>query len=539
MFDTASCALPLFTLFLPILFFVMNRYICVTCFLALTLFISACRVESKNEETETQDSEMEKLYDPSLKPFYHGVASGDPLQDRVVIWTRVTPEKKSTVSVHWEIAESEDFTALVKEGTVTTSASRDYTVKVDVTGLKPGTQYYYRFTALEKTSPVGRTKTLPEGMVDSLRFAVVSCSNWDAGYFNAYTCIARKEIDAVLHLGDYIYEYAAGRYGNEGLDRKHLPPHEIVTLQDYRTRYAQYHLDEGLRKLRQQHPFITIWDDHEVANNTYAEGAQNHQPDQEGDFEARRNAARQAYYEWIPIREDEKHYRSFDFGSLAELIMLDERLEARSKQLDSITDPALNSEARTMLGPEQLQWFRDRLLNSKATWKIIGNQVIFSDLDRSLINPKRPRNLDSWDGYPVEKRKIASHIARNKIKNVVFVTGDTHSSWAFQATVDLGHYDKPSGKVIVGLEFGTPSISSPNRNERVPDEKVLEEENNLMKANSHLKFVNQRDHGYVLLTVYPEKVKAEWFFVEKLLEPDDREWRAKVFEAEKNSFILR
>src|SRR5690606_15645783 len=189
-----------------------------------------------------------------------------------------------------------------------------FTVKVDVDGLTPGRQYYYVFHAFGATSPVGRTKTLPRESVDSLKFAVVSCSNWQHGYFNAYDRIAEKELDAVLHLGDYIYEYGVAAV--KVADRRHLPEHEIVTLSDYRTRYSQYHLDQGLRRMRQNSPLITIWDDHDVANNTFAEGAQNHQPE-EGDFASRKAAARQAYYEWIPIRESAKHYRTFSFGGLA------------------------------------------------------------------------------------------------------------------------------------------------------------------------------------------------------------------------------
>src|SRR5687768_9775595 len=256
------------------------------CFcLASIILLAGCQL-AKDPGTSIKLSEtVSSLYDEERKPFYHGVASGDPLTDRVIIWTRVTPEDSlSSVEVSWEIATNDQFDPVLKKGTVKTSPARDYTVKVDVDGLNPNTYYYYRFNAFKKMSPTGRTKTLPQGSVDSLKFAVVSCSNWQHGYFNAYDRIAEKQVDAVLHLGDYIYEYGIDNAKN--VDRRHIPEHEILTLADYRTRYSQYHLDAGLRKMRQQHPIITIWDDHEVANNTFAEGAQNHQP-QEGDFAAR------------------------------------------------------------------------------------------------------------------------------------------------------------------------------------------------------------------------------------------------------------
>jgi alkaline phosphatase D len=234
------------------------------CFSIALIFIAAC---SSKKTSEKKFSEaVAPLYDSALKPFYHGVASGDPLQDRVIIWTRITPEDSAaTIQVSWEISSDENFSSILKSDSTSTSASKDYTVKIDVDGLQPAHYYYYRFHALGKTSPTGRTKTLAADAMDSLRFAIVSCSNWEFGYFNPYSIIADKEVDAVIHLGDYIYEYATGVYGDTTIGRKNLPAHEIVSLSDYRTRYSQYHLDEGLRKLRMRHPLITIWDDHEVA----------------------------------------------------------------------------------------------------------------------------------------------------------------------------------------------------------------------------------------------------------------------------------
>ncbi len=296
-------------------------------YLLPVVFICSC---SSSEKHKPFTEAVSPLYEAARKPFYHGVASGDPLPDRVVIWTRVTPDDSlSRIVVKWEISESPDFSTLIQHDTLSTTPLKDYTVKVDVTGLQPGTFYYYRFHALNATSPAGRTKTAPVSMPDSLKFAVVSCSNWEWGYFNAYARIAEKELDAVIHLGDYIYEYGTGRYGDTTIGRINIPRHEIVNLKDYRTRHSLYRLDEGLRAMSAAHPLIAIWDDHEVANNSYTEGAENHQPEKEGDYATRKNAARQAYYEWLPIREGETHYRSFSFGELAHLIMLDERLEGR------------------------------------------------------------------------------------------------------------------------------------------------------------------------------------------------------------------
>lgn len=500
------------------------------------IFLGGCQLAKDQAVPNKLNETVSFLYVDEQKPFYHGVASGDPMTDRVIIWTRVTPDDSvPSIEVSWEISGNEEFDPVIKKETVSTSPSEDYTVKVDVQGLDPNTSYYYRFKAFEKTSPVGRTKTLPQGSVDSLRFAVVSCSNWQHGYFNAYDRIAGKDVDVVLHLGDYIYEYGVNNAKN--VDRRHLPEHEILTLADYRTRYSQYHLDEGLRKMRQQHPIITIWDDHEVANNTFAGGAQNHQPE-EGDFEERKAAARKAYYEWIPIRESDKHYRTFSFGTMAELIMLDERQEGKTRPAEGVDDPIYKEDDRSMLGVEQLDWFETQLKKRASTWTVIGNQVMFSDLDRSALYPNNPRNMDSWDGYPAEKQKVADIIQQNSLKNIIFLTGDTHASWAFEVVASpLKPVEKSYQPLAV--EFGTTSVSSSNSNESMPDDTVKMREQAYMKTNPHLKFVNQRDHGYLILTLYNQNAKAEWFFVGSILKPDTSETRAKALQVELNSNTLK
>ena len=274
----------------------------------------------------------EKSYALDQSPFYHGVASGDPLADKVIIWTRVTTQYHKTVSVQWEVSITEDFSKIDHSGIMSTDSTRDYTVKVDVSGLSPATKYYYRFISSGKTSPIGRTKTLPSVTPSLIVLGIVSCSNYEFGYFNAYHGLSDQELDAILHLGDYIYEYGPDKYGDKDFTRKHLPPSELFTLQDYRTRYAQYRLDEGLQRAHQTHPFILIWDDHEIANNAYKTGAQNHQ-EGEGDYAERKAMAKQAYYEWQPIRESQNQelYRKFSFGNLVDILMLDERFTGRSE----------------------------------------------------------------------------------------------------------------------------------------------------------------------------------------------------------------
>lgn len=500
--------------------------------------VTACGTGEKKPGMFVEETTA--LYDSALRPFYHGVASGDPLADRVIIWTRVTPEDSmKNIPVKWQVSTSADFSTIAREDTTSTSSSRDYTVKIDVDGLDAGATYYYRFEALGAWSPAGRTRTLPSGPSDSLKFAVVSCSNWEWGYFNPYEKIAaRNDVNAVLHLGDYIYEYGRGKYGDTTI-RKNLPPHEIITLQDYRTRHSSYRTDKGLRLMSAAHPLIAIWDDHEVANNSYTAGAQNHQADQEGDYIKRKEAARKAYYEWIPIRESAVHYRSFSYGSLADVIMLDERLEGRTKPVDSLTDPNLNSEDRTMLGTQQLQWLEQQLGSSTATWKVIGNQVMYSDIYLSKVYPNMPRNLDSWDGYPSEKNKLRDHIVGNQLKDLIFLTGDTHASWAIEVAFDVKKtYNAASSAGAFAVEFGTTSVSSANDDEYRDVETVKNMEAALLKDNPHIKYLNDRDHGYLLLTLFPDRARAEWYYMETVRKPDTNEYLARQFEVKRGTVKL-
>lgn len=281
---------------------------------------------------------IEDYFDSSLAPFYHGVASGDPLKDAVIIWTRVTTNA-TEVTVNWKVATDATMATIVKQGTVTTSDAKDYTVKIDVTDLNPNTTYYYQFEALGQSSEIGKTRTSPTGNVDNVRFGIVSCSNYQNGYFNAYQELSeRTDIDAVIHLGDYIYEYETGGYGySDAVGRGHLPENEIITLSDYRVRYSYYRLDPMLRSVHQQHPFILVWDDHEFSNDANKFGAENHDEATEGSWETRKNNAYKAYFEWMPVRansiQEYRLYRDFSYGNLADIFMLDTRIEGRGESV--------------------------------------------------------------------------------------------------------------------------------------------------------------------------------------------------------------
>lgn len=496
--------------------------------------------------------------DEELKPFYHGVASGDPMQNAVVIWTRVTPEGEGPVQVKWRMATDAYMTQVVKSGTLTTDVDRDFTVKIDVTGLDPGTTYYYDFNAMGNNSLVGKTKTAPEGMADQLRFAVVSCSNYQAGFFNAYGRIAdRNDLDAVIHLGDYIYEYSATGddfYGNESIrdnGRAHVPDKELLVLDDYRTRYAQYRMDPDLRRAHQQHAFITVWDDHESANDAYEEGAENHNPG-EGDWEDRKAQAKQAYLEWFPVRSVDPLYRTKSFGDLMDLIMIDTRLEGRDEQIFDVTNPLVYAPDRTLLGDEQRNWFLNELSNSTARWKIIGNQVIFSEFnvgwaaaaDPSLGTPEQVESIfmDIWDGYPAERDRIIDHIIDEAIDDVVILTGDFHSAFAYDvakrpsvfSSGGVPTYNPETGEGSVAVEFATQSVTSANFDENLDPALAAGLELQInnpfpsgdlagVNPNPHMKYVDLDRHGYFLLDVTPEKVQADFYYV-PILEQSDEEF---------------
>ncbi len=473
------------------------------------------------------NKEITPLLEPALEPFYFGVASGDPQQNTVIIWTKVWNETNQPVRVKWEVASDTSMQNIIATDYVTTNPSSAYTVKILVSGLQPNTTYFYRFQTDSVFSPIGRTKTAPSTQADDLRFAVVSCNNYENGFFNAYRLLAnRNDLNAVIHLGDYIYEYGANHNPQNSNVRQHIPEHEIVNLQDYRSRYAQYRLDKDLQEAHRLHPFIAVWDDHEFANDAYTDGAKNHQKE-EGEWKDREDIAKQAYFEWIPITDnlEKTVVRKLSYGNLADLFMLDGRTEGRCQQLD-IMDTAMGSCDRTMLGKKQSDWLTAGVANSSAQWKIIGNQVMFSELYTRNLSKKHPLNPDAWDGYPAERKEILDSFYLHEVKNIIIITGDIHSSWAFdlvQSPRDRSRYKRRTGKGVIGAEFVVPSISSSSFAERVP-RAVANLLGSMIKNrfNPHLRFENVVDHGYTLLDLNATQAKATWYFCKTVKEKTQR-----------------
>jgi alkaline phosphatase D len=441
---------------------------------------------------------------PLLEPFYHGVASGDPLSDRVILWTRVTTDQP-TVEVTWQVATDTLFNNIVIAGTASTDASKDFTVKVDAVGLQPNTWYYYRFLANGISSLMGRTRTAPATPVSQLRFAIMSCSNHQDGFFNAYRDVVTKnEVDAVVHLGDYIYEYGISQFASStDSSRMHKPANEALNLADYRIRHSQYKLDPDLREIHRQFPFIAVWDDHETANDAWVGGAQNHTEPQEGLWENRKNAGRKAYFEWMPVRDyynsSDTIRRYLDWGGLVEFIMLDTRLEGREQQI-GVSGPAVNDTNRTMLGKPQYNWFINKLGMSTARWKLIGNQVMISPL-RVLGSPV---NQDQWDGYPAERFKILSYLNNNSINNTVFLTGDIHTSWANDVPLNINTYNATTGAGSVAVEMVCTSITATSFVNFTLPLPVIR------GFNPHVKYAELSKRGYVVLDVDTSRVQGDW-----------------------------
>lgn len=497
----------------------------------------------------------------ALAPFYHGVASGDPSPNGVVLWTRVTPTDMNSVEVGWRVARDPEMTQIVTQGTATAGSADDYHVKVQVeSALQPGTTYYYDFIALGKRSMVGRTKTLPPAGASHIRIAVVSCSNYPAGFFNAYAAIAaRNDIDAVIHLGDYIYEYDAdstsygGRIGIQ-LGRQNDPVNETVSLTDYRTRYSQYRLDPDLQELHRQHPFIHVWDDHESANNSYTGGAQNHQAN-EGSWAERLAVSKRVCLEWMPtrLRGTDPIYRSFAYGDLVDLFMIDTRLDGRDKQIENVGPAApqasfdsLNSPTRRMMSDAQFNWLTTGLERSQATWKLIGNQVLFSPVTTNPIDtaflfeavgplftlflrPQLPtlQNLmtsgfdgDTWSNYPAQRAALVNFLQMASVNNVVIATGDFHSTYVFDVP-----YSKLGTRRPIAVEFVSPSITSANFDDSfasiptvAPIATPLLEtlSRTLHNNNPSLKQLDLVRHGYVVLDFTAQAVQGDAFFVDTL-----------------------
>ncbi len=465
-------------------------------------------------------------------PFYHGVASGDPLKNAVIIWTRVTPDGMtlSDLAVNWRVANNPEMTDIVQSGTFYTNSGRDYTVKVDVTGLNPNSYYYYDFAYDGNNSAVGRTRTAPSGGVPFARFAVVSCANYEDGWFNAYRhMLNRNDFDAVIHLGDYIYEYESGEFSSDITSRTHEPVNEIITIDDYRMRYSHYRLDADLRDLHQQYPFIAVWDDHEFANDAYIGGAENHSPASEGSWAARTNAAKQAYFEWLPIRENPdapgQIYRSFKWGTLIDLFMLDTRMEARELQPNLLFGD-LDAPGRDLLGDTQFDWLVDNLKTSTASWKLLGNQVMMAPIEVFGL----PVYTDMWDGYQFERRSLFDSIVSNNIDNVVVLTGDFHTSWANDLPTE--DYDLSAKTGSAGVEFAAQSITSNNF-----DLEIFEWWAGVF--NDHIRYTDFEKHGYIMLNVRKKQTRAEWWYVNTVETPSETAYLGQAWYVKRGQPFLK
>ena len=477
------------------------------------------------------------LGQPSV--FAHGVASGDPQRSQVLLWTRVSGAGGETVPVRWEVARDPDFREIVAEGEAMTGPERDHTVKALATGLQPGTTYHYRFDALGERSPAGRTKTLARDP-SRVKLAFVSCSNLPFGYFNVYRRIAeRDDLDAVLHLGDYLYEYPNSSYGDGTRftpSRASRPNKEITTLSDYRTRHAQYKSDPDLQEVHRLHPFIAVWDDHEITNNAWTDGAQNHQvEEEEGDWFVRREAAVRAYFEWMPIREPEpwpsqRTWRSFRFGRLADLIMLDTRLVGRSRQAEWGDVEGMRHPGRTLLGARQEAWLYDELAASKSVkWRVLGQQVMMAPQlgpDGNLENP------DQWDGYVASRNRLFDFLERERLGNLVVLTGDVHQSWGMDLPRNPNAgYDPATGQGSYGVDFVTTAVSSPSSLLRRlgTEQEVAAEVRAMLGPNPHAKFAEAFHRGYCLLDIRSNEVRNDWFFVPTVEErTDEQRWAAGI-----------
>lgn len=447
--------------------------------------------------------------------FAFGVASGDPRPNTVVLWTKYLPEPgDSMVTVNYAVALDSLFTTTFRTGTVEARVENGFTVLVEPEALAPGTRYYYRFsTGSGAVSDVGRTRTAPEDP-SALRFAVVSCAQYGDRYYNGYALIAeRDDIDAVIHLGDYIYEQG----WNRSKKRPHLPPHEIVEPRDYRTRYAQYRLDPDLRELHRLHPMIAIWDDHEFANDSHRDGAEWHGRE-DGPWEQRKATAMSAYFEWIPAMSAAEGtvMRRFTFGALAELFMIDGRLQ-RDPPVESYRDPERLRPERTKLGPEQTAELTTWLRDSEARWKIIGNNVMFAPVDLGRMARDKRINTDAWDGFPANRKQIFDTLQAHAVKNVVVLTGDIHMAWALELTNaprDRKVYHKRKPSAVHGAEFVCQSVSSFNVDELFGRffGKLAGRYLASRRRNPHVRYRNVVDHGYMLVELTNESATATWYY---------------------------
>ena len=506
----------------------------------------------------------------SLGVFVHGVASGDPQADSVVLWTRVSGFEEP-VSVKWQLATDVNFSSIVASGNYVTGASRDYTVKVVPDGLTPGARYFYRFEVAGSMSGIGRTRTLPEGAIESLGLVIVSCSNYPFGYFNAYEAIALDpDVEFVLHLGDYLYEYGTDGWGGadgEALGRQHQPAHETLTLADYRQRHAQYKADQQSQMMHATHPFIAIWDDHETANNPWKGGAENHQNEQEGSWIERRDASLKAYFEWMPVREPEAgkrqidYWRNYRFGDLANLVTLEARHSARSEQIDysdykellsdesgggasRLMEDIVGDPERRMLSLEMEDFLEESLTESKKQgqiWQLIGNPIPMARTNAPPLSKEMllslkaelppasyahaaelarrgelhlPLYLDPWDGYPAARESFYMRCRKAGVTDLVVLTGDSHSFWENALFDEKGR--------AMGVELGTSGVTSPGDFSQLGEAGAAEIDRLLASANEEIIWTNGRKNGYIRLQLGRDAGRADYISISNVRTRDYR-----------------
>ncbi|MEZ6137461.1 MAG: alkaline phosphatase D family protein [Pirellulaceae bacterium] len=482
---------------------------------------------------------------PTFKstPFSLGVASGDPDHQSVVLWTRLAtaPDEPGggiqarIVDVHWEVADDENFTHIISQGTYAATPHLAHSVHVEVAGLQPDHWYFYRFRVGDAESPVGRTRTLPapDTLADKCRFAVTSCQNYEQGLFTAYEQMAKDDVDLVFHLGDYIYEYEAGRNGKV---RTHLGA-EINSLDDYRIRHAQYRLDPLLQRMHAVAPWIVTWDDHEFDNNCASDISEEDDVDPIA-FLARRANAYQAYYEMMPIRSscmptghDMRLYRQATFGRLIDFQVLDTR-QYRSNQPNNDRRSPLNDYAldpqQTMLGNEQRGWLYQNLLRSRAEWNVLAQQVMMGMVNRVGSIEKPEYSMDQWPGYAAERIALMRFMQERRISNPVVLTGDIHSNWANELRIDDREFDSQP----VATEFVATSLSSGGNGVDQPEN--MEQ---LLNANPCVKFHNLQ-RGYILCDVTPQTWQADYRVVDQVTEPGGKTSSRAVFAVESGNATI-
>ena len=453
--------------------------------------------------------------DTALTSFRHGVASADPLPDGVLLWTRVTTDAGGPVEVGWWVGVTPDD--VVARGSADASPAGDFTVHVDVRGLEPATTYWYGFAFGDERSPVGRTRTAPVAG-DRLRVGLTSCAYWSCGYFNAYANLAARDLDLVVQVGDYIYENDIMR-GSPRAVRSQRPAGPLVTLEDYRTRHAQYRTDPDLQAIHAAHPMAAAWDDHELIGGTWQGGAGAHRPERHGPWEARKAAAVQAYFEWVPVRRSSHAsvYRALSLGPLADLVLLDTRLVGRQQPVPHANRPVwrVDPAERGMLGGDQWRWLEAQASTSTARWLLVGNQVMMSPLRALNVRGGRGFNAGQWDGYPAERRRFFDMLRRSGWPtDVAVLSGDIHSSWAA---------DLP-----VGAEFVSPSVTTDSFARTVfPPVPGLSAvvRRVFLSQNRHMRLADLDHHGYVTLDITPERIQGDWWHLDTIARrPSGERW---------------